>query len=479
MAIFVHKRRVSERFDDALDAGPPFFIICVVVAILYALVWGIFTTIQKDDASANREFLQQLHSYGADADDRSAAITQLRKETATALITTFERFDDLIEDELPDDQKEVAETIAQTGEPGKLDVTAPAFLGPVRSLTFWLRVIAIAYLIVTVIAMGYMLKDGPHGSRKSRIADLDWNRPTTWLAVTVGGPVFWLAILGSFLLLCKDAYDRRMAIVPLPQVIQDQDVTLEFDGGATHPPACDAPRMTGMWFDDDAEDAVMPDKEIASYYKSSPVAAADTYVSLRTNGALEWSRSKLKEVDRKIDKKKRQMQELGQSLRKSQSRLNELRAERVRVEAATTTVDVPETLARQEFERMLTLPGVIAAQSINDRLRLIVRAQHEYEGVGYDLGDWQIDIGIDTHRIFALELRSGVRADWYPGDYPVYRISGGFCFGSRQELIEEHLIKAQYPEAMALAVECLSGVNPEDQYKVPRAFNALASKEES
>jgi len=131
-------------------------------------------------------------------------------------------------------------------------------------------------------------------------------------------------------------------------------------------------------------------------------------------------------------------------------------------------------MVAEEFDRIMALPGVLAAQVVNNRVRIVVRATYRYQGMLYDLGDWQMDISPDETYFEATNLRSGLQDSWSNGTYPAYRLTGGlFCFGDRNQVLYEHLVKGQYLEAVALAVECMNSVNPEDEYKVPDAFKRL------
>lgn len=456
----------SSRFFDTVGDGiaaAAFF--CVVVGFIAGVVFALVVDSANASASDNRTFMNMLNSSGTGEPDLSSDGSTRRQEFARQFVNindaTSVGYDYLA---LSDDQWKQAKMVADTGKPAKLDTDKMHFMSVFDG---WLK---FAWILgfMTILGIGALIKyadsngyDGYYwADPKTRIADLPWKSQLwPWLITLVLGPVFWVTMAVSAALLHWTPYEaereEREEHDPWPDRRDDVRAITE--------------AVMGDLFTD-----TVKGRTIEKTYPSSPVAARDSYVSIRTHAALEYRDRALNEARENLSYYERNARSLGESLRETQGSINELRATCKRLEE-TAGADAPVSpdLAGEEFDRIAQLPGVISTQAVNGGLRVIVRAQRLYKEALYDLGDWRIDIAADTAHIRARELRSGVRRNWN-GNYPVYRLGeGNFCFGDREYIIDEHLRKGQYLEALAIAVESLNGVNKGDRKSIPDAFHLV------
>lgn len=442
-------RRITSITSDLKEGAIVVVVISAIIAVIGYGVFAIDTSVTNGNNKSNIELLRLLDSYGDAAEDSSEAAKEDRKERAQFYLNT-EFLAKRVSDEseqlgFSDDQWKQVERVAETGKPAKLDTEIGSYTAPFGwpVLPMW--------LLVTWIAAGLLAlvfhADSDRYSRY-RLADVDWKRPSTWFVTVAFGPLFWLAMVISRVLLHRTPYET-----------------------VYEPPDYDE----GTHREDPVAEEAPPQKAPNPTYMSAPGAARATYVSLRTDASKSYQAARLKQIETSIEGHQEAARELGAELKETQKELNKLRATRVQLEQTLESEVVTAEVADQEFDRIARLPGVIATQVVNDRVRLVIRATHEYKGTVYDLGDWQIDLHPAFTSLGAQELRSGTRRDW-EGYYPVYRYgSGRFCFGDRQEVLDEHLRKGQYLEAVSVAIDCLCGVNEEDRRLVPDAFYAITN----
>jgi hypothetical protein len=289
------------------------------------------------------------------------------------------------------------------------------------------------------------------------LADLPWKKPWVWFLVFFTGPLGWICFGFSALHLRLLPPLRPLTPEQLPQVV-------------TH--------VQTEYFDDDddvgyeySDDAA----KLSTSYVSSPVVARAYYANLRMPRLLDRRQSRLETVSAKVAELRRYLKSQGEQIKETQGKISTLSAEERTLRAAMEEIDVSTdpVLVNEEFDRLLALPGIIAVQIVNERLRLLIRSvYHSSDGVAYDFGDWQMDIGPDVTEPRVYRLRNSVNPGWT--GYPDYTFDdNSLCLGSRSSTIEEHLIKGQFLEAIALVVECTSSVNEDDVEKVPQAYPVL------
>lgn len=424
-------------------------IIGIVLSFFWLVGFGVYTDIHNSDLEDNAAFSKLMYSYGNDANDRSAAMQQKRQEFARQFVQIKQEtnkrsgkgFTYLA---FSGDQWKQVKAVAKTGNPVNVNLKKKDF--DVVFTWPWLRIELLIFF--TLLGLGALLQysDEDHNHR---LADLPWLRVWPLILTLVLGPVFWIVMLVSAVLLIFTP--RREA--------RDDNVYSEEDEYPIYQDAHENGR-------------VLPDS-----YPSSPQAARSTYITLRTKSARKHRKRRFKDVDFDIERCTERARSLSEDIRATQGELNKLRAERQRLNDSidANLEAVTETTASEEFDRIMQLPGVLAVNVVNDGLRITVRATHEYKGTVYDLGDWRINISPDSTYLEATEIRSGIRSSWGRG-YPVYRMGDNtFCFGDRQDVIDEHMNKGQYLEALAVAVECLSSINQGERKDVPYAFYPVSA----
>jgi hypothetical protein len=427
-------------------------------AIAFGLYAGALST--NHDRAGNRANMEKaLYSYGTDAHDLSPVMLEKRKAAAQKIVDVEERakkfgiYDDTFTNY---EQGQIA-AVALTGQPLQLDTNKWTFTayyhtvyGPIGLLSMWAF-----FGLCGLISWIYQRDD--HGE-DYRFADLPWQERWPFIVIFAMGPVVWATVGISALHLRGDPPVPEEELAPLPPVVLPDD----------------------EWYAPTEERTPTPQRPRKSYL-NAPHAAQICYTRIRTTAASEYRRRHVANLKEEIEYAQSDAQMYSENLRIAQRTINQLRADRQRIEQALATEQPPvdAKAAAEEFDRIMRLPGIIATQVVNDRLRLIIRASIRYNKRTYDLGDWEIDIGADTRYIKASCVRSGLNPGWRNGSYPAYRLGdGSFCFGDRTEVIDEHLIKGQYLEAVALAVECLNGVNKEHRSLIPEAFKPIIEKKE-
>lgn len=427
----------------------------VVTTILVLIGWAVYSLAVYDHNTKiepNRAIARYLLSLGDQANDLTPAAKAHRIEAAGTLLDTrqltegsdFGRFTEM---DISANELAVVEKIKATGEPEAFDTHTWTYIGYFRYIAgMWWMWLGIWLLYGLLLSIEYR-EEVRRNSRNTRtgnqyvLADLPWKKPWPWLYSAAFGPVWASVMLFS--------YHRTLKHLPNPAEVRRRAV--------------------------DEAVAEVPVKIVTTYH-SSPVAARKTYVEFRGGRLTEGLKGQLRHSQNRLDKAMESLKQAGETIRDNQALLNTHRAEIERVNKALVEAE-KKTDAREfhyEFDRITQLPGVIALQSVNNGLRVVVRVVHPHGGLVYDFGDWQIDLGTDGRMTTRL-LRSGVREGW--SDYHDRRVypqsSGRFCYGDRGYIIEEHCQKGQFLEALALIVECLRTVRDEEQGNVPYVFNVV------
>jgi hypothetical protein len=210
--------------------------------------------------------------------------------------------------------------------------------------------------------------------------------------------------------------------------------------------------------------------------------ACEAYVALCYQDVTVTHRLRLwalrlarRDADAQLEQLTEQRRRLAEQIRTVQTERADLVAEANRTADRMAEAAAPLVEPREEFERIMALPGVVSVSRTNGGVKFVVEARHRQADQLYDLGDWSIILTPRTSEFIAMCVRSGLRRQWRNGDHPAYRLMDPrqFCFGPRQSELDQHLARRQYLEAMALAVECLCSINREDSYLVPMAFKRV------
>lgn len=447
----------SKFFDSVGDGIFYAAVVCLICSFIGGAIFWIVIVFTNASAEDNKAFANMLNSYGTGAPDLSSEGKANRQEYAQRLVDIYEDTPDGYEYlSFSDEKWEQIQLVAATGKPAHLNTDTKDFMSVFDG---WFKY-AWGLGFVTILGIGALIARSNYGAYQGypvRIADLPWqSRLWPWTTTLVLGPVFWLAMAISAALL---------PWTPLTPEEEEQPPNPEFNTGDFN---------HGFRTRTVEVPEILAKRKATRTYPSSPVAARDRYVAIRTSAAAEHREGALTEAKKDLSRHEDMAKTYGIALRETQATINQLRATRKRLEEAISTdAHVGTQIAGEEFDRIAQLPGVISTQAVNDHVRLIVRAQRLYKEVLYDLGDWRIEIGASTSEIDALEIRSGVRNSWDDGE-PVYRLDeDSFCFGEREDIINEHLQKGQYLEALAITVECLNGVNKEDRKSIPDAFRKV------
>lgn len=447
-------RRIGSTASEFLTGA---FVAIIVSAVIAGIAYGVYALVVQENnsvARSNAELLKLLESDGDNAKDSSEAAIQRRKEKAQGYIALEAVAEKISGDAehlgLEDDDWKQIKKVAETGKPIQLDTETRSYGAPFNSpiLLYWILGTWIA------VGLGALVKFSEardYHDWDYRLADLNWKRSSTWIVTCVFGPLVWIAMAISRILLIWTPYP--------PENQESRDTGLE-----------DVDED-----EDDADEATPPNTPNQTYV-SAPAAARAAYVSLRTDAAKSYQATRLREVESNIEHQQTTARKIGAQLKEIQGELNQLRATRTQLAESLDSEVVSADIANQEFERITRLPGIIATQVVNDYLRLIIRATHEYKGKVYDLGDWRIDLRPDSDGVKAHSIRYRLRSGWRLGTYPSYAYNdGSFCFGSRHETINEHVQKGQYLEAVSVAIDTLCGINKGERKLVPSAFYAIES----
>jgi hypothetical protein len=184
------------------------------------------------------------------------------------------------------------------------------------------------------------------------------------------------------------------------------------------------------------------------------------------------------------------LRKFSQAMQGLQGQLNRDRAEFKQNE--TTLAELATVLetrdTQQEFQRILSLPGVVAIYVKDQALCVQVNARYQYQGSWYDMGDWELQIRDGRKHIYAREIRAGATDEyyrrrrtyegWLTGDgsgygyHPDYHMpsdnkDGEFCFAAQSDIIAKHISKGEILNALCLAVLSLQYVNEEDRDYIP------------
>lgn len=453
----MQRRREPTTFEEiALDYHvlPVMVVTTIVLGVLWCLGWGIYSLAADNNNNFARDRIgmeKLVYSYGDDANDSSPNLVQLRKQAAQAIVDLEKRSQGVANTSyltLTGYQKSKMQEVASTGKPLVLDTSKMSYSAyPDAALSLDGLEIILLWVAIGTSGVVAFLAENEDRYRSYRYADLPWNKAWPWLLNFAMGPTAW-AISGiSALLLRSDPIvDDTVEVAPatrFPEVQQVREENVQEASLAT--------------------------------YNSAPNTARAYYVNLRVEAAAHYRKQRIRDIDYEIRQTKEEAQAMSARLRSTQQVLNDQQAEKRQLQAAQTdnATAVNPSVPNEEFNRILELPGVLATQVVNNRLRIIVRATYRQRDTLYHLGDWRINIGADTVSFTAKRVRSGTRSDWH-GDYPDYEYNHGvFCFGDRQYVLDEHLQKGQYLEAVALAIDCLNSVNDGDEHRVPLAFRTI------
>ena len=162
-----------------------------------------------------------------------------------------------------------------------------------------------------------------------------------------------------------------------------------------------------------------------------------------------------------------QMLDYKQKLKEEQANVNHWQAtlNELKVQAEqSTTNPVPKEQILHDFEEIKAMRGVKQIfTKVCEGLVIIVRAEYEYEGDTYDIGDYRIEI--DKKSDFVVRrIRHSSERGFY---------GGNFCFGDNKEAINAYLAENRIVEAVELIIEGINHINDDDVSLVPRYYKKI------
>jgi len=459
----------SKLWDRYLVDGVVGVFLLVIAAFgVGLLVFSLFAANNNESEVYRQKVAQQLYAFGPPEHNDSARMIAEREHAAQQFVLANNlavKFGaDTLYDQLNMSAQEWQSIVheAKTGVPAiinthRIQYSTYFLIVEWPALPWLLLVIATAILII----YAYKLEDL---YEHYYLSDLPWEKVWPWVFSFFLGPVGWVVM-------AVDVFKMRAAEAPPPRVVADTD-------GGSYPTAYAYRDPAEIWVTDASTTTV---SSSLKKYASAPKSALAIYLRLRSGAAQQRRKRRSEQISRILESLRYEAKSHSERIRNAQSEIGKLTAEKVALDAITAAAELDDpAIIEQEFESILHLPNVVAVQVVNDRIRVICRAQVSYADKLYDAGDYVFDIGEDIVQMEARCIRSNLRANWEAGKYPDYRYdSGRFCFGDRQFIIDEHIAKGQYLEAIALTVECLCSANGNDVPNIPRAFKPIVERETS
>lgn len=445
-------RRIGDELAEPLGVG------VVISIILAGLVIGIAAMCVSQHSSdfntarANRVTLNKALSANhssAFLENKATTLLQLRKE---GLIDTLDKsyYGSL----KTRDIVHAVQKVAKTGTPLQLDNHRYSW-HYFRDI-LWITLMSMLFVWSMVGFIAYCFICMPDWRTHYYLLDLPWKHvwPALFIALT---PVGWPAYLVSMSRLRRTLAQANGERPTEPARLAYHDDY--FDDYLYRR------QRAYELYDDEPASIQKP------AFKSDPEAARIMYLALRERTWRESFIGKLESLKQRVTELTDDLRKLSDKIRRKQQERNAAAAELKQLEAVDIdTLENPDRAhIEAEFDRLLALPGVADVRTENGEIILLLEARLDYHGQRYDLGDWELRFGAGA-RLSTHELRSGVKRSW-TGSYPVYRLGRGtFCFGHRDTTIQENLMRAQYLEAIELAVNSMQSVNHDDRRNIPSAF---------
>ena len=205
-------------------------------------------------------------------------------------------------------------------------------------------------------------------------------------------------------------------------------------------------------------------------YPSSPNAGKVAY--LQTVEAHDIGM-----VREKRDKLEKELEEARNEIGRLQKVLNETRvsiAEYDEILGKYKEQNDENQIASQ-FQKLMELPGVLAVQVVNSKLRLFVRCQATVDGRHYDLGDWRISVKPGSYKLKTKLIRDGRRPDAGGRSDPphINEHDNSFCFGGAEDELKDLLKRGQLFAALTCAMNYMCQTLPGREHLIPEVFKEL------
>lgn len=401
------------------------------IAIGFSALWaGSTTSDQYTAADARASMVHEVNSHNAAG----------RKAAAQAILWLDSQSNGdthLIAGSDSDEQDSIVHkqlhAAAATGQPLSLDAKHVDYWPFWR--THWL-LFSLLPLIPIYMAAGFFVYAFETLDREEYLMDLPWRRvwPVFFVAFTAL-PFGWLCYIVSAF---TTHYARKH---------QPPEQRVEANVPAAQQPA--------------------PPQEFV--FHAAPGIAKELYVQLRSGFWAERLATQRERISDELRAVNARLRELGEELKDEQRRRGSFMAQQRELESIKPNEELEAGHIEKEFEQLLALPGVEGARVVGgSEISLFVKVRPTFGGRKYDFGDWELRFGGSSTGLSTRRIRSGVRSDW-GNQYPVYG-SSSFCFGQRQYIINEHMSKGQFLQAVDIAIDSMHSINPEHQNDLPRAY---------
>lgn len=164
----------------------------------------------------------------------------------------------------------------------------------------------------------------------------------------------------------------------------------------------------------------------------------------------------------------------GEEIQNIQKELGENRARIKKLKQQTKTIATPsDAELKHDWEELATMRGVTKIRVYEDKnkdgtcvlIKIDVCARIPYQGLIYDLGDYEISIALRNRftPVFRAIQTRGSRH---------YQSAGEFCFGNKYD-ITNYLQEGNIVAAVALMIDKIHYVNPGDHRRVLNESNAI------
>jgi hypothetical protein len=210
---------------------------------------------------------------------------------------------------------------------------------------------------------------------------------------------------------------------------------------------------------------------------------------------LEWSinrpvRHAITGKTERLQGNRRDMAYYTTSVRNYNTALSRLRAELAGIVKAQEGVTFDEGTSREQLRYITSLPGVMGVKFIDDdeigRVPVFhVRATMVYQGMRYDMGDYEIEFRTHTQHAAVVCVNQtrttrgghggpyyhpGSPRGWYASEY---RNRSWFCFGDRAGDLAQLFQDGNYGEFMHLAINSLNSINAGSEYYIGEYFERI------
>lgn len=191
--------------------------------------------------------------------------------------------------------------------------------------------------------------------------------------------------------------------------------------------------------------------------------ADQLYANFRKKTQFKIFEARVQELQRTISHRTQELTSYGQRIQEIQREINERKSQ---LGQLVRPAEITDEKIQEEFQAIGNMRGIAGFKLVDNYIVVRIEARVLYEGIVYDFGDW--DFGVSVHGYHSERIRSGRTP--HGSGVSAYMSGDGFCFGVREDRIEELIAKGEYVEAIAVAVDCHHTVNSSDERFIPDCF---------